>query len=74
MGVEVHIDMYNDRLEITSPGGMYKGKAVQEQDIEIIESERRDPILADLFHRMRYMERRGSGLKKIINETESLPE
>jgi len=73
MGAEVHIDMYDDRLEITSPGGMYKGRAVQEQDIENIESERRNPILADLFHRMRYMERRGSGLKKIINETESLP-
>ena len=73
MGAEVHIDMYDDRLEITSPGGMYKGRSVQEQDVENIESERRNPILADLFHRMRYMERRGSGLKKIINETESLP-
>ena len=73
MGAEVHIDMYDDRLEITSPGGMYKGRAVQDQDIENIESERRNPILADLFHRMRYMERRGSGLKKIINETENLP-
>ena len=65
--------MYDDRLEITSPGGMYKGRAVQEQDIENIESERRNPILADLFHRMRYMERRGSGLKKILNETKNLP-
>ena len=73
MGAEIHIDMYDDRLEITSPGGMYKGRAVQEQDIENIESERRNPILADLFHRMRYMERRGSGLKKIINETKNLP-
>ena len=73
MGAEVHIDMYNDRLEITSPGGMYKGRAVQEQDVEKIESERRNPILADLFHRMRYMERRGSGLKKILNETKNLP-
>jgi ATP-dependent DNA helicase RecG len=73
MGAEVHIDMYDDRLEITSPGGMYKGRAVQEQDLENIESERRNPILADLFHRMRYMERRGSGLKKIVNETKDLP-
>ena len=73
MGAEVHIDMYDDRLEITSPGGMYKGRAVQEQDIDNIESERRNPILADLFHRMRYMERRGSGLKKIVNETKDLP-
>jgi len=73
LGSEVHIDMYDDRLEITSPGGMYRGKAVQEQDIENIMSERRNPNIADLFHRMRYMERRGSGLKKIVNETKKLP-
>lgn len=72
MGSEIHIDMFDDRLEIASPGGMYKGKAVQEQDITKIKSERRNPILADLFHRMRYMERRGSGLTKIINETKNL--
>ena len=30
-------------------------------------------MIAALFHRMKYMERRGSGLKKIITETEKLP-
>lgn len=73
MGSEIHIDIYDDRVEISSPGGMYSGPAVQEQNIEQIKSERRNPIIADLFHRMRYMERRGSGLKKIINETRKLP-
>lgn len=34
---------------------------------------RRNPVIADLFHRMKYMERRGSGLKKIISKTEMLP-
>ena len=34
---------------------------------------RRNPVIADLFHRMKYRERRGSGLKKIISETEMLP-
>ena len=34
---------------------------------------RRNPIIADLFHRMKYMERRGSGLRKIVTETEKLP-
>ena len=73
MGSEVHIDMYDDRLEISSPGGMFSGKLIQEQDINEIDSERRNPIIADLFHRMRYMERRGSGLKRIVNETSKLP-
>ena len=31
-------------------------------------------MIADLFHRMKYMERRGSGLRKIVSETEKLPE
>jgi len=72
MGSEIHIDIYDDRLEISSPGGMYSGKMIQEQDIELMKSERRNPNIADLFHRMRYMERRGSGLKKIVNETKTL--
>ncbi len=36
-------------------------------------SVRRNPVIADLFHRMKYMERRGSGLRKIVSETEKLP-
>ena len=71
-GSEVHIDMYDDRLEISSPGGMFDGKAVQEHAITDIGSMRRNPVIADLFHRMKFMERRGSGLKKIISETEKL--
>ena len=71
-GSEVHINIYDDRCEISSPGGMYSGKIIQEQDIFELESERRNPVLADLFHRMRYMDRRGSGLKKIVNETKKL--
>ena len=72
-GTEIHIDMYDDRVEITSPGGMFEGGAIQNKDIDEITSARRNPVIADLFHRMRYMERRGSGLHKIVAETEKLP-
>ena len=34
---------------------------------------RRNPVIADLFHRMKYMERRGSGLRKILTETAKQP-
>ena len=61
LGSEVHINMYDDRLEISSPGGMFDGKAVQEHTIADIGSMRRNPVIADLFHRMKFMERRGSG-------------
>lgn len=73
LGSEIHIDMYDDRLEIQSPGGMFEGKPIQECDINAIGSVRRNPVIADLFHRMKFMERRGSGLKKIISETAKLP-
>lgn len=73
LGSEIHIDMFDDRVEITSPGGMFGGGSIQEYDIYSMRSMRRNPIIADLFHRMKYMERRGSGLRKIVTETEKLP-
>lgn len=60
LGSEIHIDMYDDRVEIVSPGGMFEGEPVQECDINTMRSVRRNPVIADLFHRMKYMERRGS--------------
>ena len=68
IGSEVHIDMYDDRLEIYSPGGMYDGSLVQERDVLRIPSKRRNPIIADAFNRLRLMERRGSGFKKICSD------
>ena len=66
IGSEVHLDIYDDRLEIYSPGGMYDGTFVQNIDPYKVSSSRRNPVLADLFARMDLMERRGSGLRKII--------
>jgi len=68
LGSEVHIDMFDDRLEIYSPGGMYDGSVVQERDISRIPSKRRNPIIADIFNRLKYMERRGSGFRKIRDD------
>ncbi|MDR1109769.1 MAG: hypothetical protein LBP92_03490 [Deltaproteobacteria bacterium] len=52
---------------------MYGGGLMQNKNIESIRSERRNPVIADLFHRLGYMERRGSGLIKIAMETKKLP-
>ena len=52
LGSEVHIDMFDDRVEITSPGGMFGGGSIQEYDIYSIRSMRRNPVIADLFNRM----------------------
>ena len=63
-GSEVHIDIFDDRLEIYSPGGMYDGSLVQELDTNMVPSRRRNPVIADVFSRMHYMERRGNGFRK----------
>lgn len=48
MGGEVHLDIYDDRLTVTSPGGMYNGMLIQNLDIADVSSERRNPILANV--------------------------
>lgn len=68
IGSEVHIDMFDDRIEIYSPGGMYDGTKVQDRDLMKVPSRRRNPVIADIFNRLKYMERRGSGFKKIISD------
>ena len=71
--------VYNSRMFCTRWNGLEKGSIFddalddKEYDIYSIRSMRRNPVIADLFHRMKYMERRGSGLRKIVSETEKLP-
>lgn len=72
MGGEVHLDIYDDRLIVTSPGGMYDGSLIQNLDIAEVSSERRNPILANVMAQLDYMEKRGSGLTRICNETMAL--
>ena len=66
-GSEVHIDIYDDRMEIYSPGGMPDGSMIQDRDPLTVPSTRRNPVLADVFNRLGYMERKGSGFGKIIS-------
>lgn len=60
--------MYDDRIEVYSPGGMFDGRLIQQLNPMTVPSKRRNPLLADFFHRLKLMERRGSGMKKIIGE------
>lgn len=66
VGSEIHIDIYDNRLEITSPGGMIDGSFVQNLDITKISSMRRNRVISDIFNRLHFMERRGSGLTRIV--------
>ena len=66
MGGEVHIDIYDDRVELVSP-------QIQDRDIYNVPSIRRNPVIADMFTQLDYMEKRGSGLRKMRELTEKLP-
>ena len=70
-GAHTQVDIYDDRLVITNPGGMFDGSEVQLLDLRHVPSKLRNPILADVFGRMRLMERRGSGFKTILDVYEA---
>ena len=72
VGSEVTIDIYDDRIDITSPGPTASGVIINKNIENKIPSIRRNPIIADIFSRMNYMDRRGSGFDKIINWTNRL--
>lgn len=74
IGSEIHIDMFDDRVEIYSPGGMCDGSRVQDRDLMRVPSRRRNPVIADIFNRLKYMERRGSGFKKILSDYRNQPQ
>ena len=56
------LDAFDDRLEIYSSGWMPDGSNIQERDPITVPSTRRTPVLADIFNRLGYIERKGSGL------------
>lgn len=63
--------MYNDRMEVCSPGGKI-GVPLPDNVIKNrVRNEGRNPIIADVFDRMSLMERRGSRLREICTATAS---
>lgn len=73
LGSEVSINIYDDRIETTSPGGITDVFDPIRLKPEKIASKRRNPILAEVFSQLNYMEKRGSGLRKIQDATAILP-
>ena len=67
------MDMYDDRLVIYSPGSMPEGHIIQDMNIDSIPSIRRNPVIADIFAQLGYMERKGSGMGKILDPYRAQP-
>jgi ATP-dependent DNA helicase RecG len=61
-GTSIYVRVFDDRVEIENPGGLPYG--IRKQDFGK-SSVRRNPIIADLFHRMGKVERMGSGIERM---------
>ena len=73
LGAEVALNIYDDRIETTSPGGITNGFYPEKLNPFRISSQRRNPVIAEVFSQLNYMEKRGSGLRKIQKATAMLP-
>lgn len=69
-GTQVEIGIYDDRIEIISFGGLEYGTTI-EDIINDPTSTRRNPLICDIFSRLGFMERRGSGIAKILDAYEN---
>lgn len=73
LGSEIHIGIFDDRMEIYSPGPMPDGHVIQDMDLKQIPSMRRNPVIASVLSRLGFMEREGSGMGKILDAYYGMP-
>lgn len=64
-GANVFVEVYADRIEISNPGGLPKGLDAASLGTKSI---RRNPIIADLLHRIGYIEKAGTGIRRMQDE------
>jgi ATP-dependent DNA helicase RecG len=61
-GTQISVDIFDDRVEITNPGGLPKG--LTEKTLGTM-SLRRNELIADMFFRMDKIEKAGTGIHRI---------
>ncbi len=60
----IQVAIYDDRLEVTSPGGLYNGLTYEE--VMKGHSKIRNKLIANIFSQMGLVEAWGSGIRRII--------
>lgn len=65
-GTQIQIDMFRDRLEITSPGSCFSaGRIEKTYDLNTLSSKRRNKLISDVFVECSVMEAAGTGFENI---------
>ncbi len=64
-GANVFVEVYSDRLEVTSPGSLPKGMTLGDLGQKSV---RRNALIADLLHRIEFIEKAGTGIRRIRAE------
>jgi ATP-dependent DNA helicase RecG len=64
-GANVFVELYTDRIEVVSPGGLPKGMTLAELGTKSV---RRNALIADLLHRIDFIEKAGTGVRRIRDE------
>lgn len=68
-GSQIEINIFKDRLEITSPGSLLGVRNLRrETDIASIMPRRRNEVICAVLEMCRYMEQKGSGFDKIAED------
>ena len=68
-GTQIQVELFKDRLEISSPGGFYRGEKLgKTYDLTRIISKRRNELIAGILVACNVMEASGTGFDKIVEE------
>ena len=66
-GANVFVEIYDDRIEIVSPGGLPTGLSTAELGSRSV---RRNALIADLLHRIAFIEKAGTGIRRMREEAQ----
>lgn len=67
LGTQIDVDIYTDRIDITSPGSWLLPRPFEEYPVGMIPSIRRNKVISACFDLADLMERSGSGFKTIYD-------
>lgn len=69
VGTQIQIDLFKDRIEISSPGSFYQGERISKTfNLSNIISMRRNELICKVFVKCNVMEAAGTGFDKIVSD------